>query len=73
RVWLYDPAIVRGDDPRKDPIAGAVVIFTPDLVLRQRVPTQSVTVGSADRRLVYVAAPAAGIQLFGVDPVAREP
>lgn len=23
--------------------------------------------------LLYVAAPAAGIQLFGVDPVAREP
>jgi len=73
RVWLYDPTIARTDDPRKDASAGAVVIFTPDLVLRQRVPTQSVSVGSADRRLVYVAAPAAGIQLFGVDPVAREP
>jgi hypothetical protein len=73
RVWLYDPAIARTDDPRKDPTAGAVVIFTPDLVLRQRVPAQSVSVGSAGGRLQYVAAPAAGIQLFGVDPVAREP
>lgn len=73
RVWLYDPAIARGDDPRRDAIAGAIIIFTPDLVLRQRVPTQSVSVGSAGRLLLYVAAPAAGIQLFGVDPVAREP
>jgi hypothetical protein len=72
RAWLYDPARARAEDPRKDAGARAMVIFTPDLALRQSVNRSDVDVGGGVR-LGYVPAPAAAVQLFGVDPIAREP
>ena len=72
RTWLYDPARSKSGDPKKDAAGTGVVIFTPDLVLRQPVATQSVSIGGGGR-LLYVPAPAATIQLFGIDPIAREP
>lgn len=71
RAWLYDPAVATRADPRKT-IGGTIVIFTPDLVLRQPADAKSADIGVGER-LIYVPAPAEGIQLFGVDPVAREP
>jgi hypothetical protein len=72
RAWLYDPARARADDPRKDAGGRAIVVFTPDLALRQSVNLSDVDVGGGVR-LGYVPAPAAAVQLFGVDPIAREP
>jgi hypothetical protein len=72
RAWLYDPTRARSDDPRKDGGGRAIVIFTPDLALRQSVSVIGVGVGGA-WLLTYVPAPASGVQLFGVDPIAREP
>jgi hypothetical protein len=71
RTWLYDPAPATTDDPPKSTDA-TVIVFTPDLILRQRIGMSSVGVGRG-WRLSYVPAPAAGILLFGVDPIAREP
>lgn len=73
RAWLYDPAAAVAGDPKKDHGASVVVIFTPGLVLRQHVATLGVNVGGEGDRLVYAPAPANGILLFGVDPIAREP
>ncbi len=73
RTWLYDPGQARSGDPKKDVAGAAVVIFTPGLVLRQPVATLGVNVGGEGDRLIYVPAPAATVQLFGVDPIAREP
>jgi hypothetical protein len=73
RAWLYDPANATSRDPKKDPAGSAVVIFTPGLVLRQQIAVLGVNVGGEDDRLMYVPAPATGILLFGVDPIAREP
>jgi hypothetical protein len=67
-AWLYDPAPARSGDPPKV-IPGVLVIFTPDLVLRQPIAATS-----ADARavgLTVVAAPT--VKLFGEYPVAREP
>jgi hypothetical protein len=71
RAWLYDPAPARADDPPKR-VSGALVIFTPDLVLRQGLGTAIGGVAGGTM-LTWVPAPAAGVRLFGVDPVAREP
>lgn len=73
RAWLYDPARARSGDPRKDAPGAALVIFTPRLTLRQPVATLGLNVGGEGEQLVYVPAPAAAVQLFGVDPIAREP
>ena len=73
RAWLYDPGPARSGDPKKDVAGAAVVIFTPGLVLRQPVATLGVNVGGEGDRLSYVPAPAAAVQLFRVDPIAREP
>ena len=73
RAWLYDPAPARSSDPKKDIGGAALVIFTPDLVLRQQIATQRTNVGGEADRLIYVPAPAATVQLLGIDPIAREP
>ena len=73
RAWLYDPRHAQSSDPKKDVAGAAVVIFTPGLVLRQPVATLGVKVGGEGDQLIYVPAPAATVQLFGIDPIAREP
>ena len=73
RAWLYDPGHARSADPKKDVAGAAVVIFTPGLVLRQPVATLGLNVGGEGDQLIYVPAPAATVQLFGPDPLAREP
>jgi hypothetical protein len=68
RAWLYDPAPAQIVEPPKS-AAGTVVIFTPDLVIRQAVGATA-----PDARAVglsVIAAPS--VKLFGVDPIAREP
>jgi 4-amino-4-deoxy-L-arabinose transferase-like glycosyltransferase len=71
RAWLYDPAPPGAGDPPKR-IGGTLVIFTPDLVLRQPVVGRTLSLGSTATRLVVVS-PADAVKLFGVDPIAREP
>ncbi len=65
RAWLYDPAPAQiTDAPKAFP--ATVVVFTPDLVLRQ--PT-SVTPAAAGLTILATT----GLKLFGADPTAREP
>jgi len=65
RAWLYDPAPARITDAPKT-IPSALVIFTPDLVLRQSTTTTESAAG------LTVVLPN-GVKLLGVDPIAREP
>jgi hypothetical protein len=68
RAWLYDPSPAQIVEPPKSG-AGTVVIFTPDLVLRQAVGATAPDAQAVG--LTVIAAPS--VKLFGVDPVAREP
>ena len=69
RAWLYDPAPAGSTDRPKSPPA-TLVLFTPDLVLRQPIGV----IPSPEARAVglTVLAPSS-IKLSGVDPIAREP
>jgi 4-amino-4-deoxy-L-arabinose transferase-like glycosyltransferase len=68
RAWLYDPSPAQIVEPPKSG-AGTVVIFTPDLVLRQAVGATAPDARAVG--LTVIAAPS--VKLFGVDPIAREP
>jgi hypothetical protein len=72
RAWRYDPAPARATDPKKDLGGSVLVVFTPELQLRQSVPLSAVGIGGS-WLLTYVPAPATAVQLFGVDDIAREP
>jgi len=65
RAWLYDPAPARITDAPKT-IPPTVVIFTPDLTLRQ-----SATATQAVAGLTILTSSA--VKLYGADPIAREP
>lgn len=73
RAWLYDPAPRTNADAKKAVGDASLVIFTPGLVLRQPVSTTSAAIGGEGGRLTFVPAPASAVQLFGDDPIAREP
>lgn len=67
-AWLYDPAPAAPGDPPKA-VGGTVVVFTPDLELRQSLPVRLLA-GAGGLRVV---ADGGSLRLFGRDPVAREP
>ena len=65
RAWLYDPAPARITDAPKT-IPPTVVIFTPDLTLRQSPPATPAVAG-------LTVLTSSAVKLYGADPIAREP
>ena len=69
-AWLYDPAPATPADPPKA-MGGTVVVFTPDLRLRQ--PVVERLVGVAGGSTLRIVADGGALRLLGRDPIAREP
>ena len=69
-AWLYDPAPATDADPPRS-LNGTLVIFTPDLELRQPFDLQRARL--ADGGQLRYAPATTTVRLFGVAPIAREP
>ena len=67
-AWLYDPARARTGEPPKS-IPGTLVIFTPDLVLRQPISIAGPDPQAAGLTVIT----GSNVKLFGEYPIAREP
>ena len=71
-TWLYDPAPATGGSAKVATSATALVIFTPDLVLRQRLDGQLLELENGEHLRSYPLGSGRDPQLFGDGYAVRE-